>query len=85
MTALEIQKIQTKLETKQTSLAKIKEELIELLEAIDSGDISNIAEETADVMIVLSKLPYLYENFDNLYKDWHCYKLERQTRRINDI
>lgn len=63
-------------------LGKCKEELGELIEAIDSLDEKAIVEEIADVEIMTEQLKYLMrtEPSVEIYKD---YKIARQLRRIS--
>lgn len=63
-------------------LVKCKEELGELIEAIDSLDEKAIVEEIADVEIMTEQLKYLMrtEPSVEIYKD---YKIARQLRRIS--
>lgn len=62
-------------------LEKCKEELNELIEAIDSKDDESIIEEIADVEIMINQVKYLMcaERLVELYKD---YKIQRQLTRI---
>lgn len=62
-------------------LGKCKEELSELIKAIDSLDERAIVEEVADVEIMTEQLKYLMrtEPSVEIYKD---YKIARQLRRI---
>lgn len=62
-------------------LGKCKEELGELIKAIDSLDEKAIVEEIADVEIMTEQLKYLMrtEPSVEIYKD---YKIARQLRRI---
>ena len=43
-----------------TQILKAKEELVELLQALNRGDTENIIEEIADVDIMLEQLKYIY-------------------------
>nr|WP_297968848.1 hypothetical protein [uncultured Mogibacterium sp.] len=63
-------------------LGKCKEELSELIKAIDSLDERAIVEEVADVEIMISQIKYLMrtEPSVEIYKD---YKITRQLRRIS--
>lgn len=63
-------------------LGKCKEELNELIEAIDSLDEKAIVEEIADVEIMTEQLKYLMrtEPSVEIYKE---YKIARQLRRIS--
>lgn len=62
-------------------LVKCKEELGELIEAIDSTNGEAIIQEIADVEIMTEQLKHLMcvEKVVELYKD---YKIARQLRRI---
>lgn len=62
-------------------LVKCKEELGELIEAIDSTNGEAIIEEIADVEIMTAQLKHLMcaDRVVDLYKD---YKIARQLRRI---
>lgn len=62
-------------------LGKCKEELGELIKAIDSLDEKAIVEEIADVEIMTEQLKHLMcaDRVVELYKD---YKIARQLRRI---
>jgi NTP pyrophosphatase (non-canonical NTP hydrolase) len=62
-------------------LGKCKEELGELIKAIESLDEKAIVEEIADVEIMTEQLKYLMrtEPSVEIYKD---YKIARQLRRI---
>lgn len=66
---------------KEHQLEKCKEELNELIEAIDSRDEESVKEEIADVEIMINQVKYLMcaERLVELYKD---YKIQRQLRRI---
>lgn len=64
-------------------LVKCKEELGELIEAIDSANDEAIIEEIADVEIMTEQLKQLMcaDRVVELYKD---YKIARQLRRISE-
>lgn len=66
---------------KEHQLEKCKEELNELIEAIDSKDEESVKEEIADVEIMINQVKYLMcaERLVELYKD---YKIQRQLMRI---
>jgi mazG nucleotide pyrophosphohydrolase domain len=66
---------------KEHQLEKCKEEINELIEAIDSKDEEAIIEEIADVEIMIDQVKYLLcaERLVELYKD---YKIQRQLTRI---
>lgn len=63
-------------------LVKCKEELGELIEAIDSADNEAIIEEIADVEIMLEQIKYLSNLYETvkLQKD---YKIMRQLQRVH--
>lgn len=61
---------------------KCKEELGELIEAIDSFDERAIIEEVADVEIMLSQIKYLRDITDEPLDVVKKYKIQRQLRRI---
>lgn len=63
---------------------KCKEELGELIEAIDSSDERAIIEEVADVEIMLSQIKYLRDIPDEQVDVIKKYKIQRQLRRIKD-
>lgn len=68
---------------KEHQLEKCKEELGELIEAIDSTNDEAIIEEIADVEIMTEQLKQLMcaDRVVELYKD---YKIARQLRRISE-
>ena len=68
------------------------EELSELIQAIcklkrygytDEECYFNLAEEMADVEIVLAELKLMFDNEDNV-KEWKTYKLDRLEKRLNE-
>ena len=71
------------------------EELSELLQAIckikrrepderlNEDYLINLAEEMADVEIILAELKLLFDNEDNV-KEWINYKLDRLEKRLNE-
>lgn len=67
----------------ENQTAKCKEELHELIEALDGGD-PHIAEEIADVEIMVAQIKYLRnlpaESIDGIKQ----YKIERQLQRIEN-
>ena len=65
-------------------LGKCKEELGELIEAIDSLDERAIIEEVADVEIMLSQIKYLRDIPDEQVDVVKKYKIQRQLRRIEN-
>ena len=67
------------------------EELSELIQAIcklkrygytDEECYFNLAEEMADVEIVLAELKLMFDNEDNV-KEWKGYQLDRLEKRLN--
>ena len=68
------------------------EELSELIQAIcklkrygytDEECYFNLAEEMADVEIVLAELKLMFDNEDNV-KEWRTYKLDRLEKRLKE-
>ena len=61
---------------------KLQEELEELIEAIDEDNLEHIAEEIADVEIMLEQIKYLSNLYETvkLQKD---YKIMRQLQRVH--
>lgn len=65
-------------------LGKCKEELGELIEAIDSLDERAIIEEVADVEIMISQIKYLRDIPDEQVDVIKKYKIQRQLQRIEN-
>lgn len=65
-------------------LGKCKEELGELIEAIDSTNDEAIIEEIADVEIMLSQIKYLRDIPDEQVDVIKKYKIQRQPQRIEN-
>jgi phosphoribosyl-ATP pyrophosphohydrolase len=63
---------------------KAKEELQELIEALDENIDSNIIDEMADVFIMWQQLMITYHNENKVY-DMIDYKLNRQLKRMGVI
>lgn len=63
-------------------LVKCKEELGELIEAIDSANDEAIIEEIADVEIMISQIKYLRNIPDEQVDVIKQYKISRQLTRI---
>lgn len=65
----------------ENQYAKLQEELRELIEAIDEDNLEHIAEEIADVEIMLEQIKYLSNLYETvkLQKD---YKIMRQLQRV---
>ena len=66
----------------ETQYDKLQEELGELIEAIDEDNLEHIAEEIADVEIMLEQIKYLSNLYETvkLQKD---YKIMRQLQRVH--
>ena len=64
---------------------KIKtcEECAELIQALLKDDKDHIAEEMADVEIMLEQLKYLYQNYCEVTR-WTVDKLKRQLERMKN-
>lgn len=65
-------------------LEKCKEELHELIQAINKNDFENVHEEVADVYNILSHLKAYYNISDEEIKERQKYKAKRQLKRIKD-
>lgn len=65
-------------------LGKCKEELGELIEAIDSFDERAIIEEVADAEIMISQIKYLRDIPDEQVDVIKKYKIQRQLQRIEN-
>ena len=61
---------------------KAIEELQELIDAIKKDDIDNIAEEVADVHIMLTQLSFIYNFNDEYIESLIDYKLNRTLFRM---
>ena len=67
---------------RKTTLEKCKEELQELIEALEKRDMENIHEEVADVYNILSHVKAYYNITDNEIKERQQYKIKRQLKRM---
>ena len=67
---------------RKTTLEKCKEELQELIEALEKRDKENIHEEVADVYNILSHIKAYYNISDNEIRERQQYKVKRQLKRI---
>ena len=65
-------------------LGKCKEELNGLIEALDGNSDTHLAEEIADVEIMISQIKYLRDIPDEQVDVVKKYKIQRQLRRIKD-
>ena len=67
---------------RKVTLEKCKEELQELIEALEKRDIENIHEEIADVYNILSHIKAYYNISDDEIKERQQYKVKRQLKRM---
>ena len=67
---------------RKATLEKCKEELNELIEALEKRDMENIHEEIADVYNILSHIKAYYNISDNEIKERQQYKVKRQLKRM---
>ena len=65
---------------RKTTLEKCKEELQELIEALEKRDMENIHEEVADVYNILSHIKAFYNITDDEIKERQQYKVKRQLK-----
>lgn len=65
-------------------LKYIHTEYFELDEAVLSGDKEHIAEELADVMVMLKQLQYYFNIEDEQVEKVAEFKIERQLKRIEE-
>ena len=69
---------------RKVTLEKCKEELNELIQAINKNDFENVHEEIADVYNILSHLKAYYNISDEEIKARQKYKAKRQLKRIKE-
>ena len=67
---------------RKATLEKCKEELQELIEALEKRDKENIHEEVADVYNILSHIKAYYNISDEEIKERQQYKVKRQLKRM---
>ena len=67
---------------RKVTLEKCKEELQELIEALEKRDMENIHEEVADVYNILSHIKAYYNISDEEVKERQKYKIKRQLKRM---
>ena len=67
---------------RKTTLEKCKEELEELIQALNKNDSENIHEEVADVYNILSHIKAYYNISDDEIKERQQYKVKRQLKRM---
>ena len=69
---------------RKVTLEKCKEELQELIQAINKNNFENVYEEVADVYNILSHLKAYYNISDEEIKERQKYKAKRQLKRIKE-
>ena len=69
---------------RKVTLEKCKEELEELIKAINKNNFENVHEEVADVYNILSHLKAYYNISDEEIKERQKYKAKRQLKRIKE-
>ena len=69
---------------RKITIEKCKEELEELIQAINKNDFENVHEEIADVYNILSHLKAYYNISDEEIKERQKYKAKRQLKRIKE-
>ena len=67
---------------RKVTLEKCKEELQELIEALEKRDMENIHEEVADVYNILSHIKAFYNISDDEIIERQKYKVKRQLKRM---
>ena len=67
---------------RKLTLEKCKEELQELIEALEKRDMENIHEEVADVYNILSHIKAYYNISDGEIIERQKYKVKRQLKRM---
>lgn len=67
---------------RKVTLEKCKEELQELIDAINKNDFENVHEEVADVYNILSHIRAYYNISDEEIKERREYKVNRQLKRM---
>ena len=67
---------------RKVTVEKCKEELQELIQAINKNNFENVHEEVADVYNILSHLKAYYNISDEEIKERQKYKAKRQLKRI---
>ena len=67
---------------RKITIEKCKEELQELIEALEKRDMENIHEEVADVYNILSHIKAYYNITDDEIKERQQYKIKRQLKRM---
>ena len=67
---------------RKATLEKCKEELEELIQALNKNDFENVHEEVADVYNILSHIKAYYNISDEEIKERQQYKVKRQLKRM---
>ena len=67
---------------RKATLEKCKEELQELIQALNKNDFENVHEEVADVYNILSHIKAYYNITDDEIKERQQYKVKRQLKRM---
>lgn len=63
---------------------KLLEEAQEVVDAVNSGDIENLHEEVADLMLLIDQLISIYKLDTYKIHDYMIFKLNRTIRRIDE-
>ena len=69
---------------RKATLEKCKEELDELIQALNKNDFENVHEEVADVYNILSHIKAYYNISDDEINERQHYKLKRQLKRMKN-
>ena len=67
---------------RKVTLENCKEELEELIQALNKNDFENVHEEVADVYNILSHIKAYYNISDDEIKERQQYKVKRQLKRM---
>ena len=67
---------------RNVTLEKWKEQLEELIQALNKNDFENVHEEVADVYNILSHIKAYYNITDDEIKERQQYKVKRQLKRM---
>ena len=66
-------------------IEKTKEELEEMIEALDENNFAHIVEEFADVMVMLNQIAIIYAIDMDILEDMMKYKIQRTLLRMKGI
>ena len=69
---------------RKITLEKCKEELEELIQALNKNDFENVHEEVADVYNILSHIKAYYNIADEEIKERQHHKVKRQLKRMKN-